>query len=456
MEVRSRLNPTTITFAYGILAIGWILLSDTVLSRLALPPRFAFLIGMLKGVVFVTISMSFLYLLLQGMVRKLERNRIRHEAKLKESEERFSKAFRSSPVGFAISAIHDGRFIEANEAFAAMLGYSRSELIGRASLELGVWVEPHHRTELFQMISECKPILRYATRFRRKDSQTLQVELSAEQLQLLGKPCLLVIARDVTRQRELEQQFQEAQKMEAVAQVAAGVAHDFKNHLMVISACTDMLEVNGEKNAGLRNQIQTTVTKSVTLARQLMAFSRRQKLTPEVLDLGSTLPELWKMLPRLTGPSINSSLEVGATVWSIYADRSQFEQIVMNLAVNARDAMPTGGSLKISASNLTLQTDTSCNGVFVPAGDYVQLKVSDTGHGMSDQVLSQIFQPFFTTKAKDKGTGLGLAAVHSIVKQSGGFISVESETGRGSTFEILWPRHSQNVVIEQLVTKSVA
>jgi PAS domain S-box-containing protein len=451
MEKLLRLSPIRISILYGIVATGWVLFSDSLLFRSNLSPTSTLHFAMLKGTLFVVATMFALCCLMRTMTHQIEKTRTEHETELRESEARFSTAFRSSPEGMSISSIEEGQFLEANSVLLSMLGYSRTELIGRSSVELSVWVDAADRVELLKQLSR-GPVNRYSTRLRRKDGSPLDVEASVEEIQLHGKSHLLAIIRDVTKQLELERQFQQAQKLEAMAQVSAGVAHDFKNQLMVIGACTDMLEVTDEKSVGLKNQITAAVKKSTTLARQLMAFSRRQKLAPEVLDLGSVLPELWKMISRCTGTGIKSALVISPETWRVYADRSQFEQIMLNLAVNACDAMPSSGEFTVSVSNLKLSTDTAIsNELRIPGGDYVRLRVSDTGHGISAENITKIFQPFFTTKEQGKGTGLGLAAVYSIVNQSRGFIYVESALGSGTSFYILLPRHieiPQSLLVE--------
>ena len=446
MERLLRLSPIKISVIYGVLATAWILFSDSLLFRSQLSPASTLHLGMLKGTLFVVITMLALCCLMQTMARQIESHRAEHEAELRESEARFSTAFRSSPEGMSISVIDSGRYVEANSVFLSMLGYSRTELIGHSSLELSVWLDAADRAQLLKQLSD-GPVNGYSTRFRSKEGRTLDMELSVDKIQLHGQSHLLLIARDVTKQLELERQFQQAQKLEAVAQVAAGVAHDFKNQLMVIGAYTDMLEVTGETNVIAKDKIKQAVAQSAALTKQLLVFSRRDDVTPQKLELNALLTKLWKMVPSLMGGSIASTLEVHPTLWDALLDRSQFEQIVMNLAVNARDAMPRGGAFALSATNLSIPAGSSTfDCVTVSHGDYVHLIFSDTGHGMSPDVVRRIFEPFFTTKEQGKGTGLGLAAVQSIVKQSNGYIFVESAPGRGTTFQILLPRHCNGSV----------
>jgi nitrogen-specific signal transduction histidine kinase/FixJ family two-component response regulator len=250
------------------------------------------------------------------------------------------------------------------------------------------------------------------------------------------------VAEDITERRMLEQQFRQAQKMEAIGRLAGGIAHDFNNLLMVISGYTQMLleELKGE--SPLRKaatEIGKAGDRAASLTRQLLAFSRKQVLSPKVLDLNALVLDNLKMLPRLIGEDIEivnvAALELGR----IKADPGQLAQVILNLAVNARDAMPQGGKIILETANVVLEESYTQKRTFMPAGEYVMLSISDTGAGMDAETQSHIFEPFFTTKGQ-QGTGLGLSTVYGIVKQSGGYIWVQSEPGQGTTFKIYFPR----------------
>jgi len=248
---------------------------------------------------------------------------------------------------------------------------------------------------------------------------------------------------DITERKRLEDQLRHSQKMEAVGQLAGGVAHDFNNLLMLIQAHNEHLRDGLESNHPARKdavQIENAVTRAAALTGQLLAFSRKQVLRPKVLDLNAVLADVAKMLHRLIGENIEVKVEPAAALGRIKADPGQMEQVILNLAVNSRDAMPHGGRLTIETSDVELDEDDSRDLEGAPPGKYVMLTVSDTGSGMDIETQAHIFEPFFTTKAPGKGTGLGLATVYGVVKQSDGWIWVDSEPGRGTTFKIHLPR----------------
>jgi nitrogen-specific signal transduction histidine kinase len=272
------------------------------------------------------------------------------------------------------------------------------------------------------------------------------VEIISHGLVYAGKRVRLVVAQDISERRHLEQQLRQSQKMEAIGRLAGGVAHDFNNLLMVIKGHTELL-LNvlppSDHVARKIEQIDRSADRATALTRQLLAFSRMQVLQPQVINLNSIVEEMGKLLPRLIGEDIELVVRADQKLGAILADATQMEQIIMNLAVNSRDAMPNGGKLVIETRNADLdQTYTASHPLMKP-GAYIQLTVSDSGCGMDAETESHIFEPFFTTKEKGKGTGLGLATVYGIVKQSGGFIWVYSEVGKGSSFKIYIPRVDQ-------------
>jgi len=248
-------------------------------------------------------------------------------------------------------------------------------------------------------------------------------------------------------QKTLEQRLRQAHKMEAIGRLAGGVAHDFNNLLTIIRGHADLLwdRVESEPQKKSVSQIQKASDRAVSMTRQLLAFSRMQVLQPRVVDLNGILTEMGKMLPRLIGEHIEYSFAPVAKLHSVLADPGQIEQVLMNLAVNARDAMPEGGKLKVRTANVEVSVAEAAKRPSMVPGTYAQIAVSDTGHGMNEETKAHIFEPFFTTKEVGKGTGLGLATVYGIVKQSKGFIWVESAPGKGTTFEILLPCTTQAV-----------
>ncbi|HEV7498980.1 MAG TPA: ATP-binding protein, partial [Vicinamibacteria bacterium] len=254
--------------------------------------------------------------------------------------------------------------------------------------------------------------------------------------------------RDITDARLLEEQLRQSQKMEAVGRLAGGVAHDFNNLLAVIIGSSELLlmkDPQGPHAARVR-EIEKAAQRAAGLTRQLLAFSRKQVLAPKVLDVGAILTDLGRMLPRLLEENVSLTVRTGPGLHSVKADPVQIEQVVMNLAVNARDAMPTGGELTLSTQNLQVDAANRQRYGGVPLGSYVTLSVRDTGCGMDAGILSHIFEPFFTTKESGQGTGLGLATVYGVVKQTGGHITVDSVLGLGSTFTIFLPSVTEAIV----------
>jgi two-component system cell cycle sensor histidine kinase/response regulator CckA len=250
---------------------------------------------------------------------------------------------------------------------------------------------------------------------------------------------------DSTEQKNLERQFAQSQKMQAVGQLAGGIAHDFNNLLTAMIGFCDLLLLRhraGDQSFADIMQIKQNANRAANLVRQLLAFSRQQTLIPRVLDVTDVLAELSHLLRRLIGANIELQMVHGRDLFPVKVDHGQLEQVIINLAVNARDAMPEGGRLAIRTSNVANPGQTVRGGEVMPAGDYVRIEVQDTGTGIPGNIIEHIFEPFFSTKEVGAGTGLGLATVYGIVKQTGGFIFVESRVGEGSTFSIYLPRHA--------------
>jgi two-component system cell cycle sensor histidine kinase/response regulator CckA len=254
----------------------------------------------------------------------------------------------------------------------------------------------------------------------------------------------IVYVLETTEKRMLENQFAQSQKMQAVGQLAGGIAHDFNNVLSAIMMANDFL-LNAHKptDPSFQDimQIKQNATRAATLVRQLLAFSRRQTLRPQVLDLGDALSDLTMLLRRLIGEKVKLDLVHGRDLWSVKVDVSQFEQVVVNLAVNARDAMPDGGTLTVRTANVPMAEAARLSHSGMPPADYVLVEIADTGTGIPPEIIDKIFEPFFSTKDVGKGTGLGLSTVYGIVKQTGGFVYVDSQAGQGTSFKIFLPRH---------------
>jgi two-component system cell cycle sensor histidine kinase/response regulator CckA len=265
-------------------------------------------------------------------------------------------------------------------------------------------------------------------------------ELSASSVD--GGNVILYLS-DVSEQKALETRFAQAQKMQAVGQLAGGVAHDFNNLLTVIIGNCEFLLMRhqaGDSSFKEINEVHQSALRAAALVSQLLAFSRKQTMQPKMLALGEVIGELAQMLRRLVGEGITLNVERESELWAVHADEAQLGNAIINLVVNARDAMPSGGTVTIRTANQTVNTAAALGTAIMPAGDYVRIDVADTGTGMSKEIQSKIFDPFFTTKPVGQGTGLGLATVYGIVKQSGGFITVDSEPGKGTCFSIYLPR----------------
>ena len=369
--------------------------------------------------------------------------RKRGEEELRKSEERFSKAFRSSPLAITISTQAEGRYLDVNEAFLQLLGYERQDVIGRGALELGFWVESSHRDEMARQLEVSGRVTEIRTQCKTSKGEIREVDVSAELIELDGQSCVLAIVRDTTETRRLEAQFRQAQKMEAVGRLAGGVAHDFNNLLNVIIGYSDIsLDLVAPEGPVTKHleQIKKAAQRANSLTRQLLAFSRQQIVFPKNLDLNQVVLNATDMLQRMVGEDVTVSFRSTTPIGIIHADAGQIEQILMNLVVNARDAMPSGGQIILETGNAELDEHYVSRHPGSHTGQHVVLTVSDTGCGMDENTKSKIFEPFFTTKPVGQGTGLGLSTVYGIVKQNAGTVFVYSEPGKGTSFKIYFPR----------------
>jgi len=370
--------------------------------------------------------------------------RERTEEELRKSEERFSKAFRSSPLAITISTLAEGRYVDVNDAYLRMMGYEREQVIGRTIGELNIWAIPEARASMLEQLTKAEqPVTQVETRFITATGDLRTVLISAELVQLGGTVCVLAITNDVTDARHLEEQFRQAQKMEAVGRLAGGVAHDFNNILSVILGYAELSQELLEPGTPVHrnnDQVRKAAQRAAALTRQLLAFSRQQVLQPRILNLNAVVHNIIKMLHRFIGEDITLSFIPSSPLGNVKADSGQIEQVLMNLVVNARDAMPNGGKITIQTANAELDATYVQQHSGMQPGAYVQLSVTDTGCGMDKKTISRIFEPFFTTKPVGEGTGLGLSMVYGVVKQSGGNIWVYSEPGKGTTFKIYLPQ----------------
>jgi two-component system, cell cycle sensor histidine kinase and response regulator CckA len=368
---------------------------------------------------------------------------------LKDHDRKFRLLFQDHPQPMWLFDAEGRTLLEANEAATKLYGYSSDEMRSMPLSELQAAGDLDRFLTQRQDASKAAPEI---WRHRTKSGRAIDVEIAVHDIDYGGRTVQLAVVMDVTGRRDLEEQLRQAQKMEAVGMLAGGVAHDFNNLLTIINGYSQLILNNLQKNDPNRHsaeQIMKAGDRAAGLTNQLLAFSRRQVMQPKVLDLNSLVTGLSAMLRRLIGEDIDLRLTLREDLGRVSADPGQIEQVLMNLVVNARDAMPRGGSLTIETANVTLDENYAGRHIAVRPGPYVLLAVSDTGGGMDEATKSRLFEPFFTTKEPGKGTGLGLSTVFGIVKQSGGSVQVYSEMGTGSSVKVYLPRIDQKVSLER-------
>jgi PAS domain S-box-containing protein len=383
-----------------------------------------------------------------GLLREALAQALRREADLKASEERFRLAFETSPDAMNLVRVSDGVYVAVNDAFVRLSGFAVEEMVGRTSAERDLWVDRTQRRSLMQRLAGGDPIQNVEAEFHRKDGSTFSGLLSAREVTISGTRYVLGIVRDVTdrkrsaQEREaLHEQLRQAQKLEAIGRLAGGVAHDFNNVLTSILASAELVkEALGPDHPCREDvlQIDADARRAAELTGQLLSFARKHDAAPQVIRVEDRARSLERMLRRVMGASIAVETAFQAESWPVFIDPGQVEQVILNLAVNARDAMPSGGRLRIVTENVTIPAGSARPGEPAP-GDYVLLSVADSGTGMTPEVLAHAFEPFFTTKGSH-GTGLGLATCFGIVTQAGGTIAVESTAEAGTRFRIYLPR----------------
>jgi two-component system, cell cycle sensor histidine kinase and response regulator CckA len=373
------------------------------------------------------------------------------------SDDKFRLFFQENPQPMWVFDRETLGFLEINEAAVKLYGYSREEFLGMRITDL----QP---ADEVPALLEGTPHLHAALQplewhHRLKNGQFIDVEMSTREIVYGGSQAVLAVLIDVTRRKQLEAQLLQSQKMEAVGMLAGGIAHDFNNLLTIIGGYSQLLLASlppTDRNRSAVEQIMKAGERAAALTRQLLAFSRRQVLQPKVLDLNLLVGSLAVMLRRLIGEDIDLRLELARDLGQVNADAGQIEQVIMNLAVNSRDAMPKGGTLTIQTANVELDENYMATHTRVKPGSYVMLAVSDTGFGMDAQTRSRLFEPFFTTKQQGRGTGLGLSIVFGIVRQTGGNVEVSSEPGMGTSVKLYLPRAAQAAApeVESPVEKS--
>jgi hypothetical protein len=376
-------------------------------------------------------------------------------AALQASEAGFRLLFEHNPLPMWVYDLASLRFLEVNAAAVDHYGYSRAEFLAMRITDIRPAEEVDRLLEMVARVRSDPIPRRYSGqwRHRRKDGQMIDVEIVSDRIDFTGRSAHLVVAQDVTARRALEDQLRQAQKMEAVGQLAGGIAHDFNNLLTVITGRSQLLLARRlAPNAEARHDvelIQHAAARAATLTGQLLAFSRKQVVQPRLLDLNAVIRNVESMLRRLIGEQITLRAVLAPDLWRTTADPGQIEQVLINLVVNARDAMPDGGWVTVETANVDLDESYARRHVGAQPGPHVALIVSDSGIGMEPATLERVFEPFFTTKAPGKGTGLGLSTVYGIVRQSGGTVWVDSEPGRGTTFKIHLPRARDDVVVSE-------
>lgn len=378
--------------------------------------------------------------------------RKRAEEALQRSEADFRSMVEDAPYGIYRASI-TGRLLQVNPALRKMLGYEQEQDLLSKDLAMDVFLHKGEYQRLTEHLTRTVEVKDIEMEWKKQDETPIIVRCSGRRINdEQGRPAAFeVFAEDVSEKRVLEKQLRMAQKMEAIGRLSGGIAHDFNNLLGVIIGYSRVLKKSLGPEHELSEhavEIEKAGERAAAMTKQLLAFSRQQVLTPEVLNLNTLVTDMEKMLPRLLGEDIGVSLSLDPALGSVKADQSQIHQVIMNLAVNARDAMPDGGKLKIHTANARLDQQYTRTHPGSRVGDYVCLSVIDTGTGMDPSILVHIFEPFFTTKERGKGTGLGLATVYGIVKQSNGYIWVDSTLGEGTSFQIYLPLYAGRAVEE--------
>jgi two-component system cell cycle sensor histidine kinase/response regulator CckA len=368
----------------------------------------------------------------------------RYEEALRRSEARSRSLILSAAFGICRCTL-GGRFLDVNPALITMLGHGSVEDLLQLNVRREVFVNAKELDRLAEDYRYAGSLNGVEVQWKRKDGRVIIVRLSgcaASSTDEPGEVVLELIAEDITDRRQLEEQLRQAQKMDAVGRLAGGVAHDFNNLLMVINGYTEVLLEQLEKASPMHHKVQSiqqAADRAATLTRQLLAFSRKQLLELKVVDVNTVIGDMERLLRPLIGENIELVTRLSTQTGHTRADAGQLEQVIMNLVVNAKDAMPEGGKLTVQSSDVTVRQNFSAHR-FIQPGRYAVISVADTGHGMDTETQSRIFEPFFTTKEKGKGTGLGLSTVYGIVKQSSGYVFAESELGAGTTFYVYLPR----------------
>jgi PAS domain S-box-containing protein len=375
------------------------------------------------------------------------------EARLRESEQRYRSLFDRHPDA-VYSFDADGRFVSANPACEKLSGYTPEELIGKPFAPV---IAPEHRRQTLERFRAVMSGIAtsYDETIIHKSGRRIEVNITALPIVVDGKVVgMYGIAKDLTARRELEARLRHAQKLEAVGRLAAGVAHDFNNLLTIIQSSatliTQELPASTQSHADAQEIVKAS-RRASELTQQLLAFSRKQVLQPQRVDVNQQITAFLGMLQRAIGRNIEVETQLAGDTWPVFADPGQLDRVLMNLGLNARDAMPNGGTLRLRTENVMLDPDSASEHPGLTPGAYVRIVVEDTGTGIPPAVLSKLFEPFVTTKPPGVGTGLGLSTAYGIVEQTGGAIQVSTTPGRGSRFSVYLPKAEDDVVPESAV-----
>jgi two-component system cell cycle sensor histidine kinase/response regulator CckA len=379
-------------------------------------------------------------LLHRALMYGVERKKM--DIALLSAEAKFSKAVRASLDAVAITTESEGRFLEFNEGFVRLLGHRHDEALGKTTNDLGIWVDPEGRSKLLERLRDHGRVHECEMPFRTKSGELRECLFSAELVIFGGVNCILTIARDITESKRLQQKSKQSHSGETLGRLAGGLVHDLNNWLTVMLGHCELVLAKMSPADPMRTniiQIKSAVGSAESLAAQLLALGRERDKAPQFIDLNLAVARIAKMLRRVLNENIDLVVRVDAFPKLVKVFPGQMEQALLNLALNARDAMPNGGKLTVETSGLTVSDQNAMLHPGVAPGDYVILTVSDTGTGMDAETLGHVFDPFFTTKLPGGGTGLGLCTVQDFVRHSGGFIRVQSEPGRGASFRLGFP-----------------